>query len=117
MGKQVINQTRQTVIVEDLEVADNPIKRLIGLMGRPGLEAGKGLWIVPCNQIHSCFMRFEFDALFLDGEGQVLHTIERMRPWGASKLVWKARVVLELPPGRIQETGTALGDQLILQDS
>lgn len=115
MGQKVINQTRNTVVVDHLEVADTYLKRLVGLLGRKGLEQGRGLWIVPCNDIHSFFMQFEFDAVFLDKEHRVLYTVERMKPWRISKIVRGGRIVLELPPDTVAETQTDVGDQFILQ--
>lgn len=115
MGRQVLNQARGTVIVEHLEMADSYFKRLIGLMGRPDLPEGHGLWIVPCNDIHSCFMRFDFDAVFLDKEHRVLYTLERMKPWRISKIVRGGKIVLELPAGTIARTQTQVGDQLELR--
>ena len=81
-------------------------------MGRPGLPGGHGEWITPCNQIHSCWMRFVFDALFLDETYRVLHVAEHMNPWRISKWVRGGRIVLELPAGTVSETHTAIGDQL-----
>ncbi|HEY9687049.1 MAG TPA: DUF192 domain-containing protein [Coleofasciculaceae cyanobacterium] len=110
--RQVLNVTRQTLVALDVEMADNYFKRLLGLMGRPGLAPSQGLWIVPCKDIHSCFMRFEFDALFVDKSMQVVHLKERMRPWRFTKFVKNGHAVLELPAGTIESTGTQLGDQL-----
>lgn len=115
MGKQAMNATRQTVIATDVRMADNYFTRLAGLMGKPGLPPQTGLWIVPCNDIHSCFMRFEFDAIFVDKHNTVLYLIERMKPWRISKMVKGGRAVLELPGGTIEATGTQVGDQIELK--
>ncbi len=114
MGKQAVNVTRQTVIATEVRMADNYFSRLLGLMGKPGLPPSTGLWIVPCNDIHSCFMRFEFDAIFVDKQNTVLYLMERMKPWGFSKWVKGGRAVLELPAGTIAATGTQVGDQIEL---
>jgi hypothetical protein len=109
---QVVNVTRQTLVALEVKMADNPLTRLSGLMGKRGLSPSHGLWIVPCNNIHSCFMRFEFDAIFVDKNNTVLHLVEYMKPWGISKMVRGGRAVLELPGGTIASTGTEVGDQL-----
>lgn len=114
---QVWNITRDTQLVSCLEMADNYFARLKGLMFRPGLPEGAGLWIVPCKDIHSCFMRFEFDAVFVDKANRVVYLVERMRPWGMTKFIKEARAVLELPPGVIAATATQLGDQLELREA
>jgi uncharacterized membrane protein (UPF0127 family) len=81
-----------------------------GLLGREGLEVGEGLYIRPCSSIHSFFMKFRFDAAFVDGEGKVLHIIRAMKPWRISKMVPGAIGVVELPAGMLEET--LIGDQL-----
>lgn len=114
MNHQVLNQTRQTVVADTVQMATSFLTRLVGLMGRPDLPKGHGLWIMPCNDIHSCFMRFEFDALFLDKSHQVLYIVERMKPWRISKIVRGGKTVLELPAGTIAASKTQIGDQLAL---
>ncbi|MEM1058796.1 MAG: DUF192 domain-containing protein [Verrucomicrobiota bacterium] len=109
---RVTNTTRQAVLVEAGGIADNPLTRVRGLLGRRGLEPGDGLLITPCTSIHSMWMRFRFDAVFLSREGEVIHLIEDMAPWRCSPLVWKAQSVLEVPSGTAARTGTRLGDRL-----
>ncbi|MBY0405706.1 MAG: DUF192 domain-containing protein [Cyanobacteria bacterium] len=111
-----MNRTKSVVVAEPVQIADNFFSRLMGLMGKPGLPDKTGLWIVPCSDIHSMFMRFEFDAIFIDKEGKVLHLQQKMKPWRFSKLVWKARAVLELNGGVIEATGTEIGDYLEFEE-
>ncbi|WP_373531399.1 DUF192 domain-containing protein [Vampirovibrio sp.] len=115
MGYEVINKTRNTVVASQVRKADTYFKRLVGLMGKPVIPQGFGLWIVPCQDIHSFFMRVEFDAIFLNQEGQVLHLVQRMKPWRISKFVRGGKVVLELSAGTIEQSGTQPGDELALQ--
>ena len=87
---------RETVHGVDVEVAESAFERMRGLIGRDGLERGKGMLITKCNCIHTLFMRFPIDATFLDREGKVVRTVRRIRPWrpwvwGG----WRARSVLE----------------------
>jgi uncharacterized membrane protein (UPF0127 family) len=117
MGKQIINTSRQTLVAREVESADSYFKRLKGLMFRAELPPQHGLWIVPCFDIHSCFMRFRFDAIFVDKTLKVLHTIESMKPWRVSKLVRGGHAVLELPAGTIADTQTQVGDQLAWQEA
>ncbi len=112
---RVTNEARGAVLVEAGHLADNAMTRVVGLLGHAKLDAGDGLLIVPCNSIHSMFMRFRFDALFLDKTGKVVHFIENMGPWRASKMVFSAKSVLELPAGVIAQTGTQLGDVLKIE--
>jgi uncharacterized membrane protein (UPF0127 family) len=115
--KTVRNQTRNTLLVENLEIADNLWTRFLGLMGRQNLPEGQGLWIEPCADIHSCFMRFLFDAVFVDKNGTVLHLVESMPAWRCSKWVKGGRSVLELPAGTIAKTNTQLGDTIVIESN
>jgi uncharacterized membrane protein (UPF0127 family) len=91
------------VVVEDLELARSSWSRFVGLMGRPGLERGRGLWIEPCNSIHMFFMRFAIDVLFLDKERRVKKVMLRLKPWRISPIVFGARTVVELPAGTLSD--------------
>jgi len=84
------------------------------LMNKPGVPEGYGLWIVPCSDIHSLFMRFEFDAVFVDKQGKVVKLVEKMKPWGLS-FAKGAHAVLELDGGVIAQTGVHLHDVLALE--
>lgn len=116
MLKQAINVTRQSVVATEVRVADTYFTRLMGLMGKSGLPPQHGLWIQPCSDIHSCFMCFEFDAIFVDKQHKVLHLVERMKPWRMSRLVWGGYAVLELPAGTVAESGTQVGDIIELKE-
>jgi len=107
-----INTTRGLNLTEHGRVADNMLTRVIGLLRDDHLKPGDGLWITPCNSIHSFAMRFLFDAVFLDTKLRVVHLISEMKPWRASKMIFSAHSVLELPAGAILTSGTQLGDQL-----
>ena len=87
---------RETVQGVDAEVAESVLERMRGLIGRDGLESGRGMLITKCNCIHTFFMRFPIDATFLDSQGNVVKTVRNIRPWrpwvwGG----WRARSVLE----------------------
>jgi uncharacterized membrane protein (UPF0127 family) len=106
-----INTTRGTSMAHCARVADTPATRMTGLLHDTLLAEGDGMWIVPCNSIHSFWMKFVFDAVFLDKKLRVVHLVREMQPWRISKIVFKAHSVLELPPGLITKTQTKLGDQ------
>jgi uncharacterized protein len=112
-----INVTRGVNLAECGRVADSFSSRLVGLLRDPMLESGAGLWIVPCNSIHSIGMKFIFDAVFLDKNLRVVHLVREMKPWRISKIVFSAHSVLELPPGLIARTATAIGDQFEMRSS
>jgi uncharacterized membrane protein (UPF0127 family) len=106
-----INVTRGVRLTERGRVADSALTRLVGLLRDKTLEYGDGLWIKPCNSIHSIGMKFKFDAIFLDKDLRVVHLMSEMKPWRISKIVFSAQSVLELPAGLISQTVTKLGDQ------
>jgi uncharacterized membrane protein (UPF0127 family) len=116
------NVTRASVLAERLEVADGLWGRFMGLMGRPDLPSGDGLWLSG-NGIHMMFMRFAIDAVFLgkpdrgpDGARSVLSVHPGLRAWtGLVPLVRGADGVLELPVGTIAASGTVVGDEVLLE--
>jgi len=107
----VRNQTRNTVLAEAAEVADTASKRRTGLLKHERLEPGQGMWIVPCEAVHSFFMKFPIDVVYLDRKEKVRKTRVNMVPRQISGCLL-AHSVLELPVGTIEATGTRAGDQL-----
>ncbi len=99
------------VVLSHLEVADNPLSRMRGLLGRDGLDEDGGLLIVPCNSIHMFFMRFAIDAVFLSRELRVLKIYENLKPWRLAGC-FAAYSVLELRAGRVARTGLTVGAEL-----
>jgi uncharacterized protein len=92
-------------------LADSPWRRLRGLMGRRELAPVEGMLMRRSNSIHTCFMRFPIDAIFLDEEGHVVRVCEHLRPW-RSAVVRGARAVLELPAGQGRRRGIEVGQRL-----
>ncbi|MFC1805157.1 DUF192 domain-containing protein [Candidatus Omnitrophota bacterium] len=111
---KIINKTRNTILAEDAALAGSCLKRLKGLLGRDGLKRGEGLVIKPCSSIHTFFMRFIIDALFIDKECKVVALKKRLRPWRLTPVYWKADSVIELPAGVIDEASTGIGDDIRL---
>jgi uncharacterized membrane protein (UPF0127 family) len=111
-GKPIINITRGTIVCEDAVLADRPLQRLRGLLGREALPVGEGLLLYPAPSIHTAFMRFPIDVVFLDRESVVVRVIDRLPPWRAAK-AQRARSVLELPAGECARCGVQVGDWLV----
>ena len=95
-----------------IEVADSFFKRLKGLMFRKDQLVEEGLWIIPCNSIHMCFMNFEIDAVFLNKEGRIVKMVEALKPWRFVKPVRDAYSVVELPSGTVTKLGLKQGKML-----
>jgi uncharacterized membrane protein (UPF0127 family) len=112
---KAVNMTRFALLGDGVETARTPLERTRGLLGTAKLPRGGGIWIVPCRGIHSCGMRYEFDALFIDGEGRVVGMHPRFRRNRLSRIYWRARGVLELPAGTIDRTATRVGDEVVFQ--
>lgn len=96
------------------EVADTSAKRRIGLLKHERLERGEGLWIVPCESVHTFFMRFPIDLVYLTRDHRVRKTRPAVKPWRMSACL-PAHSVLELPAGTVADTGTQKGDQLVIE--
>lgn len=112
--KLIVNLTSgQRVCIS--EVADRPLRRLRGLMGRRGLPAGEGLLVSPAPAIHTAFMRFPIDALFLDRDLRVLRVVEQLHPWRMASRR-HARSVLELSAGECARRGIGVGDRLEVRE-
>ena len=105
------NLTRGTVLADAAEVADTSAKRRVGLLKHDRLGPGEGLWIVPCESVHSFFMRFDIDLVYLDRKQRVKKVRHRMVPWRVSACL-TAHSILELPAGVVASSGTVRGDQL-----
>lgn len=99
------------MLADCADLADTSAKRRTGLLKHSELKQGEGLWIVPCESVHSFFMKFTIDVLYLDRARKVRGMRSRMKPWRVSACL-PAHSVLELPAGTIEQTGTKKGDQL-----
>ena len=101
--------TRGTVLATQLEAAHTGPTRRKGLLGRESLLPGEGLWIAPCESVHTFFMRFPIDLVYLDRENRIKKVRSSVGPWRLSACL-TAHSILELPAGTIRETRTERGD-------
>jgi len=111
MPMLVRNLTRNTVVAASVEVADSGPKRSKGLLGRKGLDPGSGLWIVPCEAVHTFWMQFPIDLIYLDRDLRIRKLRSNVRPWRLSGCL-TAHSVLELGVGTIQASQVMPGDKL-----
>ncbi|HEY4867927.1 MAG TPA: DUF192 domain-containing protein [Candidatus Dormibacteraeota bacterium] len=103
------------VLASRLEVPRTFVGRGLGLMFRSTLEEGSGMWISPCNGIHTFFMRFPIDAVVLDRRQRVVRAYSSLGRWRVVPLVFGARSVVELPAGTVAPLALSRGDQLTVQ--
>jgi uncharacterized protein len=108
---RISNLTRQAELAHNVDVADYGSRRRKGLLGRGMLAAGEGLWIVPCEAVHTFGMRFPIDLIYLDRNQRVKKVRHEVRPWRVSACL-SAHSVLELASGSIRRTQTKPGDRL-----
>ena len=114
----VRNQTRSTMLCSRAKLARG-LEGTRGLLGRRQLDRDEGLIIevprfLPVMWIHTCFMRFPIDILFL-GRGHTVIKIETsLQPWRFSPIVLGAYQAIELNAGVVMDTRTAVGDKITL---
>jgi len=107
----VRNRTRGTTLATEAAVANTSQTRRTGLLKHQSLPEGEGLWIKPCEAVHTFFMKFAIDVLYLDREKRVIKIRKEMGPWKMS-CCFRASSVLELPAGMAEKTATVPGDIL-----
>ena len=110
---QLINERTRKPVADAVEVADTRAARRRGLLGRAGLDQGAALMLIPCLAVHTAFMRFPIDVIFLDGDGCVVRTVSRLAPWRMA-VCPRARAVVELPAGRLESCAINVGEALYL---
>ena len=111
---RIRNVTKGTPLADRADIADTSPARQRGLLKRTGLAEGEGLWIVPCEGVHSFFMKFAIDVVFINKKRVVV----KVRPnMVKSRMTasFRAHSTIELPVGMIQKSRTAPGDQLELE--
>lgn len=112
----ITNLTRERVIGNQIEIADTSLSRMLGLLGRRGLNAGEGLWIKPSSGVHTVGMKFTIDVIGLDKNLRVVKLWPRLVPFRVTSVSLKVSSVIELGSGQIAECGVQLGDQLEVRD-
>jgi len=112
---KICRATREgTLLIEAVEMATGFRDRLKGLLGRGGMERGKAIYLSPCGSIHTFFMKFPIDVVFLDGSMVVLRIFRGVKPF---RLVWgglSAAAALEMETGWLPAEALRVGDRLNL---
>jgi uncharacterized membrane protein (UPF0127 family) len=112
----VRNTTSGRVVVSRLEAAFDSATRKKGLLGRDRLEPGGGLVIAPCGGVHTFFMRFPIDVVFVARDGRVVKVRPAVKPWRLALAV-TAFCVIEIPAHAAADAETHAGDRLELFSS
>ena len=108
----LLSQDRKKVLLTELRVASSFSERLVGLLATKSLNENQALWIERCNSIHTFFMRFPIDCVFLSKSGEVVKILQDVRPYRMTWPVLRAQVALELASGRSQSLELKVGEKL-----
>jgi len=113
MPSALLNERTRTRLALDVQLACTRASRRRGLLGHDTLPPMTGLMLSPCFAIHTAFMRFPIDVVFIDGDGRAVRIIRNLRPWriAVSSI---ARAVIELPEGALSNVDLRIGDRLHL---
>jgi len=112
---EIFNQTRKTRLADNALIADSFLKRMRGLLGKRTFTYGQALVLKPCNSLHTYFMRFAIDVIFVNKNNSVVKIVNNLKPFRLSPVCLGSKFVIELPSGMIKLTSTCLADQLILK--
>lgn len=114
---RAINSSKGGIVLANRVLwATTSQQRRRGLLGRDQLDSDEGMYIVPCEWIHTFGMRFPIDVAFLSKEGRVLTVHHHLHANRLSKISLRAEGALELAAGRLEETGTTVGDMIEFRD-
>ena len=109
---RVVQRSSGIPVGSKVSVADSWWGRLRGLLARPRLGSGEGLLLLKCGSVHTMGMEYPIDVAFLDSQGRVVRSLARLGPWRVGLGGERAVHALELPAGRLDETGIMPGDCL-----
>ena len=110
-----INTRTGKELATNVKVADNLFTRMKGLLGRKELPQGEALWIKPCFSVHTFFMKFPIDVIFLNKTNQVIAAVSNLTPHRMTRLYPQSFSVLELPIGTIDAADTVIGDKIEIE--
>lgn len=103
------------LVATKVRLANTALTRLRGLMFTRSLPAGAGLWLRPCQSVHSFWMFYSIDVIFLDRNLRIVKLVANLRPFRLTAPHFSAHSVLELAPGTIERQGLKVGDQLVAE--
>jgi uncharacterized membrane protein (UPF0127 family) len=104
-----------TVLIPLVVMADRFLPRLLGFMGQPAPASGSALYLNPCRSIHTCFMRFPIDVIFLDRSLHVVKLTSNLRSWRIAMGPSSTQCIIEIPTGTSLLSSLRIGDALVLQ--
>jgi uncharacterized membrane protein (UPF0127 family) len=112
----LVNERTGSILAQVVEVAVDSPSRRRGLLGRNCLPERHALVLAPCNAIHTCFMRFPIDVLFVARDGRVVKIVDRIGAWRVTASL-RAFAAIEFPAGTLRRGGVGCGDRIIIQST
>lgn len=112
---KLIRKKSKTLIAENTRVADNFYTKLVGLMFKDDMPNCDAMIFQQCNSIHTFFMRFKIDVIFLNKKDQVVKIIRNMKPWRLTRMYFKASKCVEFKGGYLSEL-LEVGDEIEVKD-
>ena len=108
------NISRQSFISLGVTIADSPLARLRGLLGKMRMKSNEALWVVPSRGIHTIGLMFSIDVIYLDATRRVIALVESLAPLRVAPIHLRCASVLQLPARSICDSGTQIGDDLLI---
>ncbi len=112
---KIFNKQKNTILAENVIMADTMFKRMKGLLGYKEIKKGYALILNPCNSIHTFFMKFSIDVVFLNKNNQVVKIIQSIKPFRMTGVYLNSKITIELSPGTIESSQTQKGDILCFE--
>jgi len=113
---RLVNERTGQVVAEHLISAFDSKTRRTGLLAHTTFPAGSAMIIAPTNAIHTFFMKFAIDVLFVAKDGRIVKVREALGPWRMAA-AWRAYGVIELAAGALERSGVQRGDRLVIVQS
>lgn len=107
---KIYNSTQNNLIADDVKIAENFFTRSVGLLSRKSLAENEGLIIKPCCSIHTLFMRFPIDVLFVNRKNKIVGLYENVKPYRILPIHLTSHYVVELYAGQIALKNICLSD-------
>jgi uncharacterized protein len=112
---KAVNLTSGKELAHRVAVAETLVARAKGLLGRRALPRGEGLLIRPCMGVHSFFMKFPIDVVFLDRQNRVVAAVENLKPQRITRIWLSSVSVIEVPAGAVAASETVVGNQMVIE--
>ena len=113
LSMKIYNSSQNKLIAGNVKIAKNFFSRTLGLLNKKFLTDDEGLVIKPCCSVHTFFMRFEIDVLFVDKNNKIIALYEKVKPYKILPVHFKSFYVIELAEGSISRKGIKIGDIIV----